>query len=140
MVLWNNEYPEQLAHDSMDGFENYLNNLKNAKHIIAQNEKNKVVGWLVHFLREEQRWFAMIVDAPSHGKGIGSELLDKVKNETFVLNGWVVDHKNYKKKNNPPYISPLNFYLKNGFQVLEDRLEIDQLSAIKVRWSNESNE
>ena len=139
MSLWNNEYPVQLAHDSIEYFENYLNGLKEAKHILAYNEKNKVVGWFVHFLREEERWFAMIVDTLCHGKGIGSELLNNAKSETTVLNGWVVDHENYLKKNNEVYSSPLNFYLKNGFQVLEDRLEIETLSAIKVRWTNVSN-
>ncbi|MFT4741942.1 MAG: hypothetical protein ACI9L9_002739, partial [Marivirga sp.] len=50
-------------------------------------------------------------------------------------NGWVIDHSNERKSNGRLYISPLNFYLKNGFKKLSrNRLELDKISAVKIKW------
>ena len=42
-------------------------------------------------------------------------------------------------KNGKVYKSPLVFYLKNGFEIIEnERLELEKISAVKVRWINNS--
>ena len=72
------------------------------------------------------------------GKGFGTQLLNLGKEKESVLNGWVIDHDKDKKRNGENYISPLNFYLKNGFEVFPDnRLELEKLSAVKIRWKKE---
>ena len=65
-------------------------------------------------------------------------MLDEIKNNEPVLNGWVIDHNNDKKKNGQQYISPLKFYEKCGFGILSDvRLELDKISAVKIKWTND---
>ena len=69
------------------------------------------------------------------GKGFGMLLLDELKKNKLILNGWVIDHQNYLKQNKEPYLSPLFFYTKNGFLVENDiRIENDKISAVKIRW------
>lgn len=37
--------------------------------------------------------------------------------------------------NGDNYISPLEFYLNNGFEILEkERLESSKITAIKIEW------
>jgi hypothetical protein len=61
-------------------------------------------------------------------------MLEIVKRKEIELNGWVIDHSKDKKKNGELYHSPLNFYLKNGFIELTKRLELDKISAVKIKW------
>ncbi|MCB0473527.1 MAG: hypothetical protein KDC56_10755, partial [Flavobacteriaceae bacterium] len=57
------------------------------------------------------------------------------KEKETELNGWVIDHDNDYKINGELYKSPLNFYLKNGFQKSSDRrLELEKISAVKIKW------
>ena len=71
------------------------------------------------------------------GKGLGRKMLDKLKQSENHLNGWVIDHNNDKKKNGKPYISPLGFYQKCGFEILvKERLEHHKISAVKIKWTN----
>lgn len=77
----------------------------------------------------------IILDSIVHLKGLGSLLLEQLKDKETALHGWVVDHNNYLKSNVETYLSPLNFYLKNEFRVVEDiRLELPHLSAVKITW------
>lgn len=47
----------------------------------------------------------------------------------------VIDHDKDIKANGKQYMSPLNFYLKQGFTIIEDeRLELATLSAVKIVW------
>jgi hypothetical protein len=83
----------------------------------------------------QEIWFAIIVDSRCHKIGIGTLLLDALKQDSEVLNGWVTDHDRYMKTSCARYLSPLVFYRKNSFEVLHDtRLEIEKLSAVKIRW------
>lgn len=133
--LWNREYPKKLHHQSLQEFEAYLNNLKQIQHILVRSG-GAVIGWCFIFERDQENWFAMIVDHSHQGKGLGSKLLDKAKEITPELNGWVIDHNNEVRHDGEPYRSPLFFYLKNSFSWLpDDRLELDKLSAVKIRWS-----
>lgn len=138
LELWNNEFPEQLNYQTLTDFEQYLNNLEDQSHILMVNDKQQIKGWYFDFKRDDERWFAIIMDVDMSGKGLGTHLLNLGKENQPVLNGWVIDHQNDLKRNGEPYVSPLNFYLKNGFIVLaNNRLELEKLSALKIRWEKE---
>lgn len=134
--LWNTEYPVKLSYPSFADFENYLKNLTEQSHIVMVDENNKIKGWYFDFVRENEKWFAIILDSSLHGKGFGTKILNFAKETETVLNGWVIDHNNDKKKNGEFYNSPLDFYLKNGFEKLSEiRLELDKISAVKIKWT-----
>lgn len=137
MQLWNEEYPDFLAHEKLADFENYLANLKHSEHYIAENE-NVIVGWIVKFIRDEEPWLVLIIQSKAQGTGVGSKLLELVKQVSTELNGWVIDHNRYKKQNGNIYSTPLKFYTNRGFLVLpEKRLELEYLSAVKVKWTQQ---
>ncbi|WP_431125929.1 GNAT family N-acetyltransferase [Flagellimonas flava] len=136
LELWNNEYPEKLGYTSMAAFDTYLEHLKDSSHILLIDEDKKIKGWYFDFKRDNEKWFAIILDSQIHGKGIGSKMLELAKEKENELNGWVIDHSTDKKKNGESYHSPLNFYLKNGFEkVTGNRLELDKISAVKIKWA-----
>ena len=135
LQLWNNEYPEKLAYKSIDGFENYLEKLNEVNHFLLMNDDEKIQGWTITFEREGDTWFAIILSENLHGKGWGTKVLNELKQNKKALNGWVIDHSDDKKRNGSFYKSPLEFYLKNGFEVLSDtRLELEIMSAVKIKW------
>ncbi|SEB19011.1 GNAT family protein [Pedobacter hartonius] len=133
-TLWNTEYPEQLQYKDLNGLNAYISNLPGAKHFLYL-ENGSILGWAFKFPRESETWFAVILNSSIHKKGIGTLLLDKLKEDESALNGWVVDHDQYFRTNGEAYQSPLNFYLKNHFSIDRTlRLESSQLSAAKIRW------
>ncbi|WP_315053692.1 GNAT family N-acetyltransferase [Chryseobacterium indoltheticum] len=135
LQLWNNEYPEKLTYKNMAGFESYLEKLNEVKHFLLANNDEKIQGWAVTFKRENETWFAIILSENLHGKGWGTKVLNELKQNKKALNGWVIDHSNDKKRNGSFYKSPLEFYLKNDFEVLSDtRLELEIMSAVKIKW------
>jgi GNAT superfamily N-acetyltransferase len=135
LKLWNQEYPKNLKYSKMEDFDSYLLNLENPQHVLVKDDQNKIWGWYVEFKREHEVWFAMILDSSIQGKGVGSQILEKVKNYHTVLNGWVIDQDNCLKNDGAHYRSPLGFYLKNNFKVItETRLELPKISAVKIVW------
>lgn len=133
--LWNAEYPERIVYKDISEFENYLEGILSLKHYFLVNDLNQIFGWGFTFVREEDNWFGIIIDSKVQGKGFGTLLLDELKRNTSVLNGWVIDHQNDVKRNKESYLSPLGFYTKNGFMVNQNvRLENDKISAVKIRW------
>lgn len=133
--LWNQEYPAQLMLESMEDFDQYLLELINVTHILYTGAGNEILGWAFKFTRNEAKWFAIILDGSIHQKGIGSLLLNHLKENETELNGWVIDHERYKKTDLKYYKSPVNFYLKNGFILREqERIESPKLSAVKIVW------
>jgi len=133
--LWNNEYPEKLSYKTLQDFESYLENLAEQSHILMINDKQELKGWYFDFMRENEKWFAIILDSKLHGKGLGTRILHMAKEKENVLCGWVIDHDSYRKKNGEIYRSPIEFYLKNGFKRLEKiRLELEIISAVKIKW------
>jgi len=135
LQLWNNEYPEKLAYKNMAGFESYLEKLNEVKHFLLANNDEKIQGWAITFKRENETWFAIILSENLHGKGWGTKVLNELKQNKKEMNGWVIDHSDDKKRNGSFYKSPLEFYLKNGFEVLSDtRLELEIMSAVKIKW------
>jgi len=135
LQLWNNEYPEKLAYKNMADFESYLEKLSKVTHFLLANNDEKIQGWAITFKRENETWFAIILSENLHGKGWGTKVLNELKQNKKALNGWVIDHSDDKKRNGSFYKSPLEFYLKNGFEVLSNtRLELKIMSAVKIKW------
>lgn len=133
--LWNNEYPARLKCKTVADFELYLNGLSNTKHYLLHDESNKIIGWTFTFLREDEDWFAIILNSKIQGKGNGSLLINEIKKKNNSLNGWVIDHENEVKQNGDFYKSPMPFYIKNGFTIItETRIENEKMSAVKINW------
>lgn len=133
--LWNNEYPEKLSYSSILEFKKYLEKLSEQSHILLIDQNEKIKGWYFDFVRDNEKWFAMILNSKLHGKGFGTKILNLAKQKEFELNGWVIDHNRDKKKNGEFYKSPLEFYIKNGFKKFSNcRLELDKISAVKIKW------
>jgi GNAT superfamily N-acetyltransferase len=133
--LWNSEYPERLKHASVVELEAYLTALNNKQHILLTDEQQELQGWCFSFEREDETWFAIIVNGASQSKGYGRQLLNALKEKHTYLNGWVIDHPHDKKTNGLPYRSPLPFYLSNGFKTEPGtRLETEKISAVKIVW------
>ena len=134
--LWNREYPEKLCYNSLADFDEYLEKLTNHQHFLLINNENKILGWAFTFNRENEKWFAIIVAEELQGKGFGRKMLDQLKEHESVLNGWVIDHHNDLKKNGKFYQSPLKFYEKCDFEILNDeRIELPKISAVKIKWA-----
>ena len=133
--LWNNEYPKKIACNTIADFENYLSKLSEQNHYLLLDVNEEINGWATTFTRENEKWFAIIISERLKGKGIGTKILNELKNNENTLNGWVIDHNSDKKSNGNIYQSPLGFYIKNGFEVLsETRLELEIMSAVKIKW------
>lgn len=134
MQLWNREYPHQLAYQKLSELDKYLADLKNPQYYILLDE-NDLAGWSVSFDRDNERWFAIIISSEHQGKGIGSKMMRALMDDNPKLSGWVTDHDDYKRYDGQTYPSPLPFYLKFGFRVIDsERLETDLLSAVKVMY------
>ncbi|OEK01508.1 hypothetical protein BFP97_08225 [Roseivirga sp. 4D4] len=140
VALWNQEYPIQVHYQNESEFDQYLNNLSDIKHFLLYPEANKLRGWAITFLRDNERWFAIIIDTEIHSRGYGRSLLSKLKKDNTVLNGWVVNENQYKKSDGTVYQSPLPFYLKNGFELLPSESIDKKISAIKIRWTQSDPE
>lgn len=133
--LWNEEYPARLNCKTMQDFELYLNGLSNTKHYLLFDALDKINGWAFTFLREDENWFAIILNHQIQGKGNGALLINELKKNNTSLNGWVVDHENEVKQNAAHYRSPIPFYIKNDFTILtEIRIENEKMSGVKINW------
>jgi hypothetical protein len=133
--IWNEEYPTTLSFTSQSGFDEYLNSLSNPYHYILQNENNEIKGWACKFERENEKWFAIILNKNAQGKGFGKKFMNAIKHDENRLCGWVIDKENFLKKNGDMYKSPLNFYINNSFNLNPDiRIDNEKLSAVKITW------
>lgn len=136
-AIWNNEYPEKLIFNELSELDNYLQSLTNLSQFLLVNSKDSVVGWAIKFDRENERWFVIILSEEVKGKGLGRQMLEELKKGEQVLNGWVIDHNNDRKKNGEMYVSPIKFYEKCDFEILAaTRLELEKISAVKIRWTS----
>lgn len=135
MALWNQEYPRRISYQNVGEFTAYLAQLEDVFHVVSLDEGNQVNAWYCDFIRDGERWLAMILASGAQGQGLGSSLLQGGKARQPILNAWVVDHSTDLKQDGTVYQSPLPFYKKNGFKVLpEIRLDTPQISAVKMRW------
>lgn len=131
--IWNNEYPISISHSTLESFENYLSSLEKSTHFLYL-EKETIVAWGVTFDRENERWFALIIDRDFQGKGLGKELLQQMKQKQKSLNGWVVIKNDSPRLDGTPYPLPLDFYLKNDFQKTTIILESSIFTTQKITW------
>lgn len=135
LQLWNSEYPKELEHASLFVFETYLSNLLDVTHYVIEDACATCVAWAFVFDRDEERWFGIILSRAIQGKGLGKHIMQEIQAHELELNGWVIDHENSYTKDGQPYVSPLPFYEKIGFNVLTDiRLELPHISAVKIHW------
>ena len=132
--IWNNEYPISISHSTLESFENYLSSLENPTHFLTI-ENEVIVAWGVTFDRENERWFALIIDRNLQGKGLGKDLIHQMKLKENSLNGWVVIENDSPRLDGTPYPLPLNFYLKNGFQKTEHIFETEIFTTQKITWT-----
>ena len=138
--LWNDEYPGKLQHHSITDFNNYLDNLEHKIFFLLIDQEGILRGWSSIFLRDHERWFAIILSSNVHGKKYGTSLLNEIKKHESYLVGWVIDKEGELKLNGSEYRSPLAFYTKNGFKVIEgQRMESDKISAVKISWQSDNS-
>ena len=112
LELWNSEYPANLNYSSLDALEDFLAALKDQSHILLLDDQDQIKGWYFDFIREDARWFIIILDAKAQGKKLGSKMIDLAKQNRTELNGWIVSRSDYLKANGQPYQSPMDFYQK----------------------------
>jgi predicted GNAT family N-acyltransferase len=129
--LWDEEYPTNLN----GRFSILLNETENHRHFYITNDHDEIIAWCVLFENEGQDRFSIIVSSKTKGMGLGKILLDEMKAEVQEFSGWVIDHENDVLQSGEKYRSPLEFYVKNGFEVIHDeRLETSIISCVKVTW------
>jgi GNAT superfamily N-acetyltransferase len=129
--FWDSEYPVRLN----GRYLTLLDGVENFEHILIRDENGKLMAWTVWFEKEGEIRFSIIVDPRTSGQGLGTILLNELKKELDEFYGWVIDIEGDPKKDGSCYTSPLNFYRKNGFEVLDDvRIDNDIINAVKIRW------
>jgi len=137
IFLWNREYPQKI-NITKEGFDEYLDLTSGHQHFLMLDDANEIIGWAYTFDREGERWFSIIINSLYHGLGLGRMFLNHLKENETRLNGWVIDHPDEIKKNGEAYVSPLPFYIKNGFTVIPGiRFETEKMSAVKIVWEKE---
>jgi GNAT superfamily N-acetyltransferase len=92
-----------------------------------------IVAWAVVFEKDAEERFSLIVKKGFQRSGLGSRLLRLMLNDREYLEAWVIDHNNDVLSSNEKYISPLPFYLKNGFNIIPGvRIDNELISAVKI--------
>jgi predicted GNAT family N-acyltransferase len=130
---WNDEYPIKLN----NRFRILLNDAKSYMHYIIENEKQEIIAWGVMFEKEDEHRFSILVVKKYQGQELGNQLIDSFKKDYPIFYGWVIDHDNDVKANGEKYVSPLPFYLKHGFTILnEQRIDTEIISAVKVEFKD----
>lgn len=133
-ALWNDEYPAKLK----DRFPILLEGADSYNHYFVEDINNKIIAWAVDFEKEKQVRFSIIVCSNYKGKGLGSMLIEKLKAENQEFYGWVIDHNDDFKLNGELYITPMPFYLKHGFEILnEKRIDNEMIRAVLIKWTSQ---
>lgn len=130
--LWNQEYPLNLK----DRFPMLLNDVHSFQHYLLDDDNKIIFAWAVYFEKDGEIRFSIIVDRKQQGKGWGKMLIQQLMTDLDEFYGWVIDRDGDLKSNGVPYQSPLEFYRKLGFEILEDqRIKTDMLQAVKIYWN-----
>ena len=128
--LWNKEFPTNLK----NRFGKLLENVEDYNHYIVERE-GQILAWAADFEKDDERRFSIIVAQDQQGKGIGTLLLNRLKRDVGELYAWVVDNNDYIKTNGEIYHSPIAFYEKNGFEILEEvRSNSELIKAVKIKY------
>ncbi len=129
--LWNDEYPINLK----DRFLMLLDGVEHYNHYVMEDAEHNILAWAVVFEKENETRFSIIVNSTYKQKGLGSRLVEKIKSENNLVYGWVIDHNEDLKSNGEPYQTPLLFYVKHGFEILNDiRIDNEMIKAVKIKW------
>ena len=126
--LWNELYPIKLN----NRFKTLLDSTKQQDHLLLLDENDEIIGWAVAFLRDNETWFSILVSDHNQNKGYGKMLIETLKQNYSNLCGWVIDHNNDLKADGSHYFTPMEFYIKHGFVVRQERFETDLISAAKI--------
>lgn len=130
-ALWNEEYPTTLV----GRFPMLLEDTLLFKHFIILNEEENVMAWAAYFQKDEEIRFSILVGRSHQGKGYGKQLINAMKNELPEFYAWVIDSNAFLKNDGTPYVSPLPFYTKLGFEVLPNiRIDNHIINAVKIRY------
>ena len=133
--LWNAEYPLKLK----DRFPILLEGTTWHNHYLVEDSNHVIIAWAVMFEHSNQIRFSIIVSKEHQAKGLGKLLLNHLKDTHDEFYGWVIDHNNDLKSDGENYISPLPFYLKQGFEIIANqRIDTEMIQAVLVGW-NKSN-
>ena len=134
MDAWNKVYPKSINYSKLEDFISELTQHQDYMHILAHQE-DELVGWYFDFIREEERWFGIIVFPGQHKQGIGKMLMHEAMNKRAELNGWVIPNDQFLKSDGNPYPSPLKFYKKLGFKAHpEIGFTSPKITTIKISW------
>lgn len=133
--IWNLEYPKQSCFNTFEEFDKYVGNFEAPTHYLFKN-RNSVQAWLTTITREEKRWLVILVHPKSQKAGLGSQLLGEMKKVESQINAWITPHNDYVKSDGSTYLTPLEFYKKNGFEVTTDTFQKDDFSGTKIQWQS----
>ncbi|MFN0187128.1 MAG: GNAT family N-acetyltransferase [Bacteroidia bacterium] len=135
LKCWNDVYPENVKFDDLTQLNSYFDGLQLVEYFLLIDSSIPATAFSFRFIRDEELWLAMLMPPSMQGKGYGSILLEELTENINSISAWVVDHERDVKADSSPYISPLSFYLKEGFEIQEGvRLETDTISAAKLVW------
>lgn len=135
--LWNKEYPVDLQYREIADFKVYLEKLDDQHHRLLVDENDRITGWYSDFQRDGERWFLVILDSKIHHNGFGTQLMKLAKKDWDELNGWVIIENHYLKADGEIYLSPIQFYIKNGFKIIDNiQLDTGKITATKITWKN----
>lgn len=116
-ALRDDKYPSKLK----DRFPIHLDGADWYNQYIIEDLNNNTIAWTVDFEKKSQIRFSIIVASIHKGKGLGRMLIEKLRTENEEFYGWVIDHNNDFKLNGEYYKTPMPFYLKHGFEILNDK-------------------
>ncbi len=133
-ILWNQEYPEGIAHASLEDTFTFINSKQEKTHYLIKKQ-GRLIAWSFTFLRSHQKWFSILVNSNYQKQGLGKELIQKIKEDNDLLCGWMVDEVGYKTLDGKPYRVPRDFYSSLGFIVKESsRFDSEKLRSVKIEW------
>jgi hypothetical protein len=96
-----------------------------------------IEGWWFDFIREDERWFTILVNNDLHKRGIGRSLVELGRKQHKSINGWVIETNELSKIEGDLYQSPMGFYLKMGFEKTKIHVETNSnIKTVKIRWVN----
>lgn len=128
--LWDEEFPLNLK----GRFRILLEGVEKYTHYLVVNQFGNIIAWAVAFEKDSEMRFSLIVGINQQRKGLGSILIECLKEDLDDFYGWVIDHNNDNKENGEIYQSPLHFYKKHGFEVLNYvRIDTEILQAVKIK-------
>jgi len=89
--LWNKEYPTVVLFSDEKAFDKYTLQLSQLEYLLLVKD-DVLIGWLSLFVRDNEQFFAIIVDSDHQQNGYGKLLTDEAKSKRSILHGWVVNH------------------------------------------------